>query len=100
MLTVCTDIIVTTLIAVHLIRARRTLSKLLPSSDMKLYTGVVAILIESALPLSVFGIIAGVLTQISLVRSVAASEGFAVCYHFFAGLFYWFCVGVSLYGFL
>ncbi|KAJ2917986.1 hypothetical protein MD484_g2439, partial [Candolleomyces efflorescens] len=91
MLTVATNLIVTTLIAVHLIRARRTLSKLIPSSDMKLYTGIVAILIESALPLSVFGIIAGVLTQVSLVRSIALAKGFSVSYHFFAGLFYWFC---------
>ncbi|KAJ2923940.1 hypothetical protein H1R20_g13145, partial [Candolleomyces eurysporus] len=55
-LTVVTNVIVTSMISVHLIRARRGLSKVLPSRDLKLYTGVVALLLESALPLAIFGI--------------------------------------------
>ncbi|KAJ2929014.1 hypothetical protein H1R20_g8084, partial [Candolleomyces eurysporus] len=56
-----TNIIVTVLIASYLIRARRTLSKALPMRDMRIYTGVAAILTESALPLAFFGIVAVVM---------------------------------------
>ncbi|RXW13158.1 hypothetical protein EST38_g12693, partial [Candolleomyces aberdarensis] len=56
-LTVSTNVMVTSMISFHLIRARRSLSKVLPSRDLKLYTGVVALLLESALPLSIFGVI-------------------------------------------
>ncbi|RXW13101.1 hypothetical protein EST38_g12750 [Candolleomyces aberdarensis] len=55
-LTVSTNVMVTSMISFHLIRARRGLSKVLPSRDLKLYTGVVALLLESALPLAIFGI--------------------------------------------
>ncbi|KAJ2936318.1 hypothetical protein H1R20_g779, partial [Candolleomyces eurysporus] len=90
-LTVTTTVIITSLISFRLLRARRSLSKLLPSADMHLYTGVVAILIESALPLSVFGILAAVMQQLG--DSVArTSVGFLVCDPLFAGLFYSFCV--------
>ncbi|RXW15615.1 hypothetical protein EST38_g10233 [Candolleomyces aberdarensis] len=64
-LVVSTNVVVTSLIVFHLLRARQTLSKLLPSKDMRLCTGVVAILIESALPLSIFGIIAAALVTLS-----------------------------------
>jgi hypothetical protein len=55
-LTVLTNIMVTSLISFHLLTARRRLSEVL-GKDLDLYTGVVAILIESALPLSVFGVV-------------------------------------------
>ncbi|KAJ2918874.1 hypothetical protein MD484_g1510, partial [Candolleomyces efflorescens] len=51
-LTVLTNLMVTSLISFYLIVARRELSKVLPGKDLNLYTGVVAILIESALPLT------------------------------------------------
>ena len=56
-LTISTNVLLTFLISFHLIRSRRTLAQLLPSQDLRLYTGVVAILIESALPLTFFGIL-------------------------------------------
>ncbi|KAJ2924791.1 hypothetical protein H1R20_g12301, partial [Candolleomyces eurysporus] len=56
-----TNIIVTIVIGSYLIRARRTLSKALPMRDMRVYTGVAAILTESALPLAFFGIVAVVM---------------------------------------
>ncbi|KAJ2935475.1 hypothetical protein H1R20_g1623, partial [Candolleomyces eurysporus] len=90
-LTVSTNIIVTTLITIRLSRARRTLSKLLPSRNMQLYTGVVAILIESALPLSIFGIVAAVLMQLAVVPRPNPSEAELACYGLFTGLFYAFC---------
>ncbi|KAJ2921030.1 hypothetical protein H1R20_g16063, partial [Candolleomyces eurysporus] len=89
-LTVTTNVIITTLISVRLLRARRTLSKLLPSTDMHLYTGIVAILIESALPLTLFGILAAVMQQLG-DSAVGASVGFLVCEPLFSGLFYSFC---------
>jgi hypothetical protein len=45
------------MISIYLIRARRSLSGVLPSRDLQLYTGVVAILVETALPLSLFGLL-------------------------------------------
>ncbi|RXW15097.1 hypothetical protein EST38_g10758 [Candolleomyces aberdarensis] len=57
---------------------------------MHLYTGVVAILIESALPLSVFGIIAAALLLV--VNSSTSAAGPMVCFYLFDGLFFSFCV--------
>ncbi|RXW15620.1 hypothetical protein EST38_g10235 [Candolleomyces aberdarensis] len=90
-LVVSTNFLVTCLIVFHLLRARRALSKLLPSKDMRLYTGVVAILIESALPLSIFGIIAAALVVGASASTPQFSEGRRVCYYLFTGLFYTFC---------
>ncbi|RXW12434.1 hypothetical protein EST38_g13418 [Candolleomyces aberdarensis] len=89
-LTVTTTVIITSLISFRLLRARRTFSKLLPSSDTHLYTGIVAILIESALPLSVFGILAAIMQQLGDSKA-RASVGFLVCDPLFSGLFYSFC---------
>ena len=91
LLTVSTNIIVTSLIAFRLLRARRSLAKVLPSADLRLYTGVVAILIESALPLTVFGIIAAIMQQLDY-QGYQLSESFPVCNVLFVGLFYIFCV--------
>ncbi|KAJ2917984.1 hypothetical protein MD484_g2437, partial [Candolleomyces efflorescens] len=91
LLTISTNTIVTSLIAAHLFRTRRTLLKLLPSQEIRLYTGVVAILIESALPLSFFGIIAAAFMLAKEAPAVRSSEGILVCYYTFVGLFYIFC---------
>ncbi|RXW14991.1 hypothetical protein EST38_g10862 [Candolleomyces aberdarensis] len=58
---------------------------------MRLYAGVVAILIESALPLTVFGIIAAILMGILDASTSRPSEELLVCYHLFFGLFLSFC---------
>jgi hypothetical protein len=75
------------LITFRLLRARRALAKILPSADMRVYTGVIAILVESAAPLTVFGIVAAILQQLTV-----RSPGFFVCQTLFDGLFYSFCV--------
>lgn len=54
------DVVMTTLIVVRIIHLRRALFRLLPTQDFRLYTGPVAILIESALPLTIVGIAATV----------------------------------------
>lgn len=90
-LTVSTNIIVTSLIIFHLIRARRSLSKVLPSTETAhLYTGIVAILIESAFPLCVLGIIAAAFEQSQ--DNAPPTPGFTVGFYLFTGLFYSFCV--------
>ena len=94
-LTVSTNIIVTSFITFRLLRARRTLAKLLPSADAQLYTGVIAILIESAAPLTIFGIIAAILQQLHGSQR-RPSISFLVCRYTFDGLFYSFCVSSSL----
>ena len=53
---VATNVSVTSLIAYRLITARRRIATLNPGRDISAFTGVVAILIESAFPLSVLGI--------------------------------------------
>jgi hypothetical protein len=55
-LTVALNILITLLIAIRIIRAQKRLSKALPSSDKKVYLGIVAILVESAAPIAIFGI--------------------------------------------
>jgi hypothetical protein len=94
LLTVTANVILTSLIAFHLIRARRRLSKLLPSGDRHFYTGILAILVESALPLTLFGVITAVMQQTSRIRS-SQTAGFYVCDTLFTGLFYSFCVGLD-----
>ena len=56
-LSVSLNIIVTCLITIKLLRARRQLKKSLPEHSLRMYTGVAAILVESALPFSVLGIV-------------------------------------------
>lgn len=93
-LTVITNIIVTILITSRLLRARQKFSKLLPSSDGKqVYTGMIAIIIESAAPLTIFGIIVAALRE-SGIPLLDASPGFVACTALFDGLFYLFCVSL------
>ncbi|KAJ2917946.1 hypothetical protein MD484_g2434, partial [Candolleomyces efflorescens] len=56
---------------------------------MRVYTGVVAILVESAAPLTVFGIIAAILQQLN-AHTITSPEFYA-CNTLFSGLFYSFC---------
>jgi hypothetical protein len=92
-LTVATNIVVTTFISFRLLRARQNLKRLLPSVDMHVYTGVVAILIESAAPLTIFGIISAILQQLnSSMRYL--TPGFFACSYLFDALFYSFCVSL------
>lgn len=55
--TVSVNILVTVLISGRLLHMRRQQAKLLQSVDSKIYIGIVAILVESAAPLSVFGVL-------------------------------------------
>ncbi|RXW16538.1 hypothetical protein EST38_g9311 [Candolleomyces aberdarensis] len=92
LLIVSTNIIVTTLITIRLLRARRTLAEVLPSADVRVYIGVIAILIESAAPLTIFGIITAVITVARAAGAVyESSEEAMACNAFFEGLFYSFC---------
>lgn len=91
LLIVATNVIVTGLITFHLLRARQTLS-ILPSKHIRVYTGIVAILIESALPPAILGIITGVFLLVLGGHSTNPSDGSLVCDRLFSGLFYSFCV--------
>ncbi|KAF9479329.1 hypothetical protein BDN70DRAFT_906328 [Pholiota conissans] len=55
-LSVSLNIIVTAMIIVRLLQARQQLKRSLPPEALQMYTGVSAILIESALPFSILGI--------------------------------------------
>ncbi|KAJ3521332.1 hypothetical protein NMY22_g12362 [Coprinellus aureogranulatus] len=50
------NITVTTLIAHKLIHSRRQMKEILPERDLSIYTGATAIIIESAVPLTVLGV--------------------------------------------
>lgn len=63
-LNVFTNVMVTFLVSYPLLKARRNLLQILSKKDLDMYTGIVAMLIESALPLSVFGtVFAGLLVS-------------------------------------
>jgi hypothetical protein len=89
-LTVSTNIVVTSLITFRLLCARRALAKVLPSADMRVYTSVIAILVESAAPLSIFGVVAAILQQLG--PKSTRSPRFYVFDTLFQALFYSFCV--------
>jgi hypothetical protein len=93
LLLVATNVTVTTLITFHVLRARRTLLNILPLEDIRLYTGVVAILIESALPPSILGIITAALL---MAWNVPPSAELAICYYTVSSLFFIFCVSSRL----
>ena len=91
-LTVSTNIIVTAFITFRLTRARRIFGELLPSAaDLRIYTGVIATLVESAAPLAVFGVAAAITQQLG-VSSRSKDPALYVFYYLFQGLFYSFCV--------
>jgi hypothetical protein len=96
MMTVSTNVTVTALITFHVLRAHRALAKVLPLDNLRLYTGVVAILIESALPLSIFGIVTAALILAIDAPTITASEGLLICYNTFSALFFIFSVSSSL----
>jgi hypothetical protein len=89
-LTVSTNIVVTSLITFRLLRARCALATVLPSVDMRVYTGVIAILVESAAPLTVFGIVAAIMQQ--LYPRSNKSPGYYVFEALSECFFYSFCV--------
>jgi hypothetical protein len=86
-LTMSTNIVVTSLITFRLLHACRALAKVLPSANLRVYDGVIAILVESAAPLTISGIIAAVMGP-----QTSMSPGFYACKSLFSGLFYSFCV--------
>ncbi|EAU86356.2 hypothetical protein CC1G_05350 [Coprinopsis cinerea okayama7 len=90
-LTVTTNLIVTILITFRILRTRRMIARLLPNIDTRVYTGVMAILIESALPLSVFGILAAIMRGLFQVKCDRLTEAHVISYTLFTGLFYSFC---------
>lgn len=65
-LTVIFNILVTVLITQRLLYSRKELREALPGRDMSPYNGVLAILIESAVPLSVTGIGYAILSAVSI----------------------------------
>ena len=95
MLIVCTNVLVTALISFHLYRARRTLSQMLPSHDARLYTGVVAILVEAAVPLTLLGPITAALQLVPFPKDQTAAQALAATYNIIGGLFYSFCVSLQ-----
>ena len=55
-LSTAVNILVTGLISFRLLRIRKQLSAILAPQDLEIYLGIIAILVESALPLSLAGI--------------------------------------------
>ncbi|KAJ2936649.1 hypothetical protein H1R20_g466, partial [Candolleomyces eurysporus] len=87
--TVPTNILATGLTSFYLLRARYRLSYIFPPKELQLYTGVVAILIESALPLSVVGIVYGALALTGVPKT--HPERFLVAWYTVSALFFTFC---------
>ncbi|KAJ2921241.1 hypothetical protein H1R20_g15854, partial [Candolleomyces eurysporus] len=87
-LTVSTNIMVTALISFRLLSAHRNFSKSIPNRNLKLYTGAVAILIESALPLSVLGLVYSAIVIAKPQRSTSAYNSYRIALLTFSSLFY------------
>jgi hypothetical protein len=95
-LNVFTNIMVTGLISFYIFYARRFLAQVLPAKDMQVYTGVLAILVESALPLSVFGIIYAALGAAGVPKTNEAAASYLVFWYLFSALFFSFCVSETI----
>ncbi|TEB39525.1 hypothetical protein FA13DRAFT_1807982 [Coprinellus micaceus] len=80
-LSVATNILATGLISFRLISAHRRLTKSLGAKQSKIYTGIVAILVESSLPFAISGVVAS-----ATVRSYLLFPGFANVWYAFAAL--------------
>jgi hypothetical protein len=91
-LSISTTLIVTVMISIYLIHTRRSLSGVLPSRNLQLYTGIVAILVEAALPLSVFGLLLAATLLYPEKQSMHGVEVRKVLASIFSMLFYSFVV--------
>lgn len=67
------NMIVTGLIGAHLMAANRQLRKALPTRSVQVYTGVAAMLVETALPPAFFGIISAILSEIVVPLTTPAN---------------------------
>jgi hypothetical protein len=75
-LTVGLNILVTALISLRLLLAHRRFRTALRNADHKVYLGIIAILVESAAPLAVFGIGSIVALPLSKTNELALKAGF------------------------
>jgi hypothetical protein len=81
------NIIVTALISSRLLHMRRQLSSVLSPQDLQIYLGVIAILVESALPLSLAGIAFGSVVRLTGLGATMSARG--------ATLLIWFSLNVG-----
>lgn len=79
LLSVAVNIFVTTSISYNLISEQRRLARALSKHRVRVYTDIVAILLESALPFSVLGIAAGVVKAVGYDVSALNEAWFAFC---------------------
>ncbi|TFK22032.1 hypothetical protein FA15DRAFT_623113 [Coprinopsis marcescibilis] len=73
-LSVSVNCMATALISFRLLRIRRQLSQVLSKQDLRIYLGIIAILVESALPLSVAGIAFAILSTPSASGAVTVAR--------------------------
>ncbi|KAJ2933714.1 hypothetical protein H1R20_g3385, partial [Candolleomyces eurysporus] len=87
-LSVAVNALVTSLICFKLLRAQGRLRGVLNDETVQVYTSVVAILVESALPFTVLGVVAGVINALGYQVSSAFDEAwFAFCVRILRFLF-------------
>jgi hypothetical protein len=68
LLSVAVNVLVTALISSKIVREQKRLGRVLDTHRVRVYTDVVAILIESALPFTVLGIVAGVMHAVGYLN--------------------------------
>ncbi|EAU80985.2 hypothetical protein CC1G_03161 [Coprinopsis cinerea okayama7 len=93
LVSVAMNIMVTVLIVVRLTRARRDIERAMPGNDTRVYSGIIAIVIESATPVTVFGILFSLMVLL-MYRWETLYHQVTVAYAFetvFAMLYYSFC---------
>lgn len=85
-LSIGVNVIVTGLVAYRLLKIRRQMATALAARDLKIYLGIVGILVESALPLTISGLVFAITfapdlsanTGVGIARSVALSVWFSL----------------------
>jgi hypothetical protein len=95
-LTVSTNVMVTALIVFYILRERHAISRLqVKPLYSKLYTGAIALMIESALPLSVVGVVFATLYSVPAPSDLNLAPRFVKTEVVFSFLFYGLCVSLE-----
>lgn len=95
-LTIAMNIMVTSLISFRLIQMRRSIGQLMPSRNLAEhnYSGVLSILIDSALPLAVFGLGYAISLVVDAGVTNASTKRWQIVNIIFAMLYYSFTVSL------
>lgn len=91
-LTIAMNVMVTALISLRLLVTSRSIGKLMPSRGTSYYAGVIAVLIEAALPLTFFGLGYAISLVVDAGITTASVSRWQIVNGLFAALYFTFVV--------